>query len=184
MMKVLKKVILLALVATMAISLVACGKGGEGADKSAASETVAPKATEKVEKEEAIETKEPAKESKAPDKTEAPEKSEKPEETKKPEKTKKPAETKKPEATTQPAATQAPAAPEQQQSAPAASADTARAYVGSGVGSLVAAIGQPNGKEYASSCIGEGEDGMWYYPGFTVYTYRAPNGSETVTDVM
>jgi hypothetical protein len=47
---------------------------------------------------------------------------------------------------------------------------------------LIAAIGSPNSRSYASSCIGEGEDGELSYNGFTVYTYRE-NGIETVQDV-
>ena len=43
------------------------------------------------------------------------------------------------------------------------------------------AIGKPNSSEYASSCIGDGEDGLLYYNGFTVTTYRE-NGKETVQD--
>ena len=31
---------------------------------------------------------------------------------------------------------------------------------------------------------GEGEDGELYYDGFTVYTYRDTDGSESVYDVM
>lgn len=64
------------------------------------------------------------------------------------------------------------------------SVQTASAYIGKSTGSLVAAIGQPSGKTYVTSCIGDGEDGEWYYPGFTVYTYRDPNGSEKVIDVL
>lgn len=63
-------------------------------------------------------------------------------------------------------------------------ADTAAAYIGRSTSALVAAIGQPNSKTYATSCIGDGDDGEWYYPGFTVYTYRDPNGSERVEDVL
>ena len=37
---------------------------------------------------------------------------------------------------------------------------------------------------YASSCLGPGEDGELYYDGFTVYTYRDPDGTENVYDVM
>ena len=33
------------------------------------------------------------------------------------------------------------------------------------------------------SCLGEGEDGNLYYDGFTVYTYRDVDGSETVSYV-
>ena len=49
------------------------------------------------------------------------------------------------------------------------------------VSKLYAAIGKPNSSEYASSCIGDGEDGLLYYNGFTVTTYRE-NGKETVQD--
>ena len=46
------------------------------------------------------------------------------------------------------------------------------------------AIGKPNNDSYASSCLGDGEDGELSYDGFTVYTYRAPDGAETVYDVI
>lgn len=52
------------------------------------------------------------------------------------------------------------------------------------VDELYAAIGQPSDSAYASSCLGEGEDGELYYDGFTVYTYRDTDGSESVYDVM
>ena len=45
-------------------------------------------------------------------------------------------------------------------------------------------IGKPNNESYASSCLGDGEDGELSYDGFTVYTYRAPDGAETVYDVI
>ena len=45
-------------------------------------------------------------------------------------------------------------------------------------------IGEPNDSRYAQSCLGDGEDGELYYDGFTVYTYRAPDGTETVYDVL
>ena len=73
------------------------------------------------------------------------------------------------------------------QSEPATAAPTASdaaAYIGRSTSSLAAAIGQPSSKSYASSCLGEGEDGEWYYNGFTVYTYRDTSGAETVQDVM
>ena len=62
-----------------------------------------------------------------------------------------------------------------------ASLETALKYVGKDVSKLYAAIGKPNSLEYASSCIGDGEDGLLYYNGFTVTTYRE-NGKETVQD--
>ena len=49
---------------------------------------------------------------------------------------------------------------------------------------LVAAIGEPSSTEYATSCIGDGEDGIWYYDGFTVYTFRGTDGSERIEDVF
>ena len=70
-----------------------------------------------------------------------------------------------------------------EQAAPAetASLETALKYVGKDVSKLYAAIGKPTSSEYASSCIGDGEDGLLYYDGFTVTTYRE-NGKETVQD--
>ena len=62
-----------------------------------------------------------------------------------------------------------------------APAETALKYVGKDVSKLYATIGKPNSSEYASSCIGDGEDGLLYYNGFTVTTYRE-NGKETVQD--
>lgn len=40
------------------------------------------------------------------------------------------------------------------------------------VDELYALIGEPESSDYAPSCLGEGEDGMLYYDGFVVYTYR------------
>ena len=75
-----------------------------------------------------------------------------------------------------PAAETAPAAPTE-----TASLETALKYVGKDVSKLYAAIGKPGSSEYASSCIGDGEDGLLYYDGFTVTTYRE-GGKETVQD--
>lgn len=72
----------------------------------------------------------------------------------------------------------------QQPASTAPTASDAAAYIGRSTSSLAAAIGQPSGKSYASSCLGEGEDGEWYYDGFTVYTYRDTSGAETVQDVL
>ena len=47
---------------------------------------------------------------------------------------------------------------------------------------MIAAIGAPASKSYASSCMGDGEDGELHYSGFTVYTYKE-GSSEKVTDV-
>lgn len=61
--------------------------------------------------------------------------------------------------------------------------EVAVSYIGQSVSSLIAAIGQPSGRDYAPSCLGSGEDGELFYNGFTVYTYR--EGSvEIVQDVV
>ena len=70
---------------------------------------------------------------------------------------------------------------------PAAQADealkaAAAACIEKSVEDLYAAIGEPSGSSYASSCLGPGEDGELYYDGFTVYTYKE-NDSEIVKDV-
>ncbi len=64
----------------------------------------------------------------------------------------------------------------------AASKSAAQQYVGSSAAALAAAIGQPNSKSYSGSCLGPGQDGVWYYSGFTVYTYKE-DGNETVMSV-
>ena len=46
---------------------------------------------------------------------------------------------------------------------------------------LVLAIGEPLETQYEASCSGPGDDGVWTYDGFTVYTYRG-NGVETIVD--
>lgn len=62
--------------------------------------------------------------------------------------------------------------------------ETAVSMTDGEVHTLIDAIGEPNDSMYASSCLGEGEDGELYYDGFTVYTYRDVDGTETVYDVM
>ena len=75
------------------------------------------------------------------------------------------------------------AAPEAE---PAVQADealkaAAAACIDKSVEDLYAAIGEPSGSSYASSCLGPGEDGELYYDGFTVYTSKE-NDSESVRD--
>lgn len=62
-------------------------------------------------------------------------------------------------------------------------ASQAQAYVGQAASSLKSALGAPSSSSYSPSCMGEGEDGIWTYDGFTVYTYRE-NGTETVEAVQ
>ncbi len=55
-------------------------------------------------------------------------------------------------------------------------------YLEQDVSELIAVIGEPISRSYATSCGGEGEDGELVYDGFTVYTFR--NGdTEIVKDV-
>ena len=61
--------------------------------------------------------------------------------------------------------------------------EAAKEFEGAPLEDLIAAIGEPESSDYAPSCLGEGEDGNLYYDGFTVYTYRDVDGSETVNYV-
>ena len=62
--------------------------------------------------------------------------------------------------------------------------ETALTFVDQDAAALVLAIGEPLETQYEASCSGPGDDGVWTYDGFTVYTYRAPDGAETVYDVI
>ncbi len=62
--------------------------------------------------------------------------------------------------------------------------EAAKGLIGEDIGALYEAIGEPQDASYASSCIGDGEDGELYYDGFNVYTYRDTDGTETVSDVL
>ena len=107
-----------------------------------------------------------------------------------------PASTSKPSASTSKPAASAPASkPAQSKPAASAPAETkpaepakptasqASGYVGSSASALESALGAPTSKSYSPSCMGEGEDGIWTYDGFTVYTYKE-GGSETVEAVQ
>ena len=59
----------------------------------------------------------------------------------------------------------------------------ASGYIGGSASALESALGSPSSKSYSPSCMGEGEDGIWNYGSFTVYTYRE-NGTETVEAVQ
>ena len=58
----------------------------------------------------------------------------------------------------------------------------AREYLERDAEELIEALGEPLERNYAPSCLGNGEDGELVYEGFTVYTYREGD-RETVTDV-
>ncbi len=61
-------------------------------------------------------------------------------------------------------------------------AEIAKGYIDKPIEELYAVIGQPLSSDYASSCLGPGEDGLLEYDGFVVYTYREGD-KETVYDV-
>ena len=62
--------------------------------------------------------------------------------------------------------------------------EVAISYIDKSVSELIAIIGEPESSDYAPSCLnpGQGEDGMLYYDGFIVYTYKEGD-TETVQDV-
>ena len=60
--------------------------------------------------------------------------------------------------------------------------EAAKKYVNKSTSALIAAIGKPKSSNYTQSCFGPGEDGIFYYKGFKVYTYRE-NGKEIVMSV-
>ena len=60
--------------------------------------------------------------------------------------------------------------------------ELAKSCIGKSVEELYELIGEPESSDYATSCLGEGEDGNLYYDGFTVYTYR--EGDEETVRVV
>ena len=59
--------------------------------------------------------------------------------------------------------------------------ETALTFVDQDAAALISAIGEPLETQYEASCSGPGDDGVWTYDGFMVYTYRE-NGVETIVD--
>ena len=92
-----------------------------------------------------------------------------------------------PVATEAPAPTEAPAVEEAPAEPELSDFEKAESCIDGSVEDLFALIGEPNSADYAPSCLGGvatgGEDGMLYYDGFIVYTYRE-NGEESVYTVM
>ena len=60
--------------------------------------------------------------------------------------------------------------------------EVAQSYIDCEVAELIAEIGEPLEKDYASSCLGPGKDGNLVYEGFTVYTYK--EGSSEIVRVV
>ena len=59
--------------------------------------------------------------------------------------------------------------------------EEALACVDQDISVLYAAIGEPESSRYEYSCSGPGDDGVLFYDGFLVFTYKE-NGVETVVD--
>lgn len=58
--------------------------------------------------------------------------------------------------------------------------ETAQKMYDQPIEDLIAIIGEPESREYAPSCLIDGEDGILHYDGFTVYTLRYENGEEVI----
>ena len=94
-----------------------------------------------------------------------------------------PAEPEEVEAPSEPEEPAEPNAPEVSESPESPTAQDALAFVDQDVNAMVAAIGEPISTSYEASCMGDGDDGIWQYDGFIVFTYREKDGSaETVID--
>ena len=73
----------------------------------------------------------------------------------------------------------------EEEAAPEVNEDKALAesMIGEEVSKLIEALGEPESADYASSCLGPGEDGELQYDGFTVYTYKEGD-SEVIQNVL
>lgn len=200
----MKKLTAMLLALTLCFGLAACGGNTAQDDTKDESQTVQTGKTEDKKDEAKTEEKsdEAKTETKTDDKTSADSKTEDKTNETKPvtnTTTAKPsasAGTSKPSASTsKPAASAPESKPAQSKPAASAPAETkpaepakptasqASGYVGSSASALESALGAPISKSYSPSCMGEGEDGIWTYDGFTVYTYKE-GGSETVEAVQ
>lgn len=201
----MKKLTAMLLALTLCLGLAACGGNTAQDDTKDESQTVQTGKTEDKKDEAKTEEKSDETKTKTDDKTSTDSKTEdkttetKPATSSTNTTTAKPsgsAGTSKPSASTSKPAASAPASkPAQSKPAASAPAETkpaepakptasqASGYVGSSASALESALGAPTSKSYSPSCMGEGEDGIWTYDGFTVYTYKE-GGSETVEAVQ
>ena len=86
----------------------------------------------------------------------------------------------------EPAAEPAAEAEPEEPAAPAepetpAGLELALSLTGQDTAGLLEQLGEPLSQSYEESCSGPGDDGIWQYEGFIVFTYRE-NGAETVVD--
>ena len=201
----MKKLTAMLLALTLCFGLAACGGNTAQDDTKDESQTVQTGKTEDKKDEAKTEEKSDETKTKTDDKTSTDSKTEDKTNETKPvtsstntttAKPSAPASTSKPSASTsKPAASAPESKPAQSKPAASAPAETkpaepakptasqASGYVGSSASALESALGAPTSKSYSPSCMGEGEDGIWTYDGFTVYTYKE-GGSETVEAVQ
>ena len=199
----MKKLTAMLLVLTLCFGLAACGGNTAQDDTKDESQTVQTGKTEDKkdeakteEKSDETKTEDAKTETKTDDKTSTDSKTEDKTNATKPVTSSTNTTTAKPSASTSKPAASAPASkPAQSKPAASAPAETkpaepakptasqASGYVGSSASALESALGAPTSKSYSPSCMGEGEDGIWTYDGFTVYTYKE-GGSETVEAVQ
>lgn len=59
--------------------------------------------------------------------------------------------------------------------------ELALSLTGQDTAGLLEQLGEPLSQSYEESCSGPGDDGIWQYEGFIVFTYRE-DGAETVVD--
>ena len=199
----MKKLTAMLLALTLCFGLAACGGNTAQDDTKDESQTVQTGKTEDKkdeakteEKSDETKTEDAKTETKTDDKTSTDRKTEDKTNATKPVTSSTNTTTAKPSASTSKPAASAPASkPAQSKPAASAPAETkpaepakptasqASGYVGSSASALESALGAPTSKSYSPSCMGEGEDGIWTYDGFTVYTYKE-GGSETVEAVQ
>lgn len=199
----MKKLTAMLLALTLCFGLAACGGNTAQDDTKDESQTVQTGKTEDKkdeakteEKSDETKTEDAKTETKTDDKTSTDSKTEDKTNETKPVTSSTNTTTAKPSASTSKPAASAPASkPAQSKPAASAPAETkpaepakptasqASGYVGSSASALESALGAPTSKSYSPSCMGEGEDGIWTYDGFTVYTYKE-GGSETVEAVQ
>lgn len=165
------KTITLLLTAVLLLSLCACGSDAPTQEATPAPEASAAPALTPVP------TAEP---SAAPEPTAEPEPSAAPEDTPAPEAEPEP----EPETGSTPVSAPETVPADIQSSPQSALKDTALELVGSDVSALYDAVGYPISSSYAPSCVGDGEDGELVYDGFTVYTFKAASGGETISVVL
>lgn len=199
----MKKLTAMLLALTLCFGLAACGGNTAQDDTKDESQTVQTGKTEDKkdeakteEKSDETKTEDAKTETKTDDKTSTDSKTEDKTNATKPVTSSTNTTTAKPSASTsKPAASAPESKPAQSKPAASAPAETkpaepakptasqASGYVGSSASALESALGAPTSKSYSPSCMGEGEDGIWTYDGFTVYTYKE-GGSETVEAVQ